>query len=276
MKFFTEGIFVDVEGSGQDFNKNPNLQIGAAVMSPSNEGEIIIQDVFDKCIKMRTGRKEKIDKIVKRYSERIGDFGQYYSTWYPLGKIGTHLTEMIEEIDKIKKDQCFEPRCKQQWWDQPQNKKILEMIEKHSEDPELVYTKLTDFVLDARKRFEGIKIISDNSEYDLARISHGLRSVVGNGLEFLDGTYYGFGLDTDCYMNGVLTTLQITKEDFMKKYDVEKVLRSTIKKHENLIRRASNMPFVKHCALYDAIEIGVIHLVLTKMLMNVIEICQKS
>ena len=73
MTFYTNGIFVDVEGTGQNFEKNPDIEISAVVMSYDNINGFVIHDMIDLCIKMNTKEEndKKRDAIINRYSSEI-------------------------------------------------------------------------------------------------------------------------------------------------------------------------------------------------------------
>ena len=182
------------------------------------------------------------------------------------------LYSFYREMKDIGEDEEFEPRCLNKFWldpEHPERKTIMQAILDNGIDKKEAYMKLEMFLQRYHTIFPQIKMISDNSAYDLARISQGLKnhSSSGEGLEFLGGIYRGFGLHTEDYMKGILNGSHIPEDQLIKELDIQKHFEDVIKKYELKIKMTSTVPFKSHCALYDAIEIGLKHLLLEKALL---------
>jgi hypothetical protein len=237
----------DIETAGKNVHKNPILQIGAVIMELCESGEIKIHDVFEVCIKMNTDESEKTNEIVKEFAAEIIILPDNKNR---TKKIKDLLHKMNIRLRSIGLGERFELRCLQEFWGD--KKQLMNEILNNGIGKLEAYGSLYKFLFETRKKFPNIQNISDNSPYDLARISLELQKYGYDSLEWIGGNYNGFGLDVEDFCKGVCFAKKISNDLSLKKEVIDKF----VDKYKDLIKSKTKVSCVEHSAVYDAIKIG--------------------
>jgi hypothetical protein len=247
----------DTETAGRNVFTNPILQIGAVVMELTTTGEIKIHDIIDVCIKMNTDVQTRRNEVIKKYAIKICMLPKDDKQHEGVVDLSYKMNRELKIVGTIEE---FEKRCLQDFWSYHQD--VLSEIIKHGTDKAQAYKTLHDFLLNVRKKFKNVTNISDNSPYDLARISLELQKNGYNSLEWIGGKYNGFGLDTEDFIKGVSFGLRLFEHKKVIKLEYE--FDNIVKKYKDLIDKKTKVTFKPHSAVYDAIRIGVEYLLVKR------------
>lgn len=274
-------VSFDIEGSGQNPIKNPTLQIAAVVMSMvvtyvnGKFGSVgfEVHDAFCTCLRMNTKeiRDKKINELIMKYSSEIA----MITKTNRMKKIQKKCRGLVSRFDKeISSVEEFEPGCLKWWKSDKEREEILNDILKLAVSKKDGYTQLHAFLTKNWKSYPEMKVISDNSPYDLARIDLEMQTRgKKNGFMWFnsefgkrDNGYKGFGMDSNDFAKGFCTARNMDTDESIKPKDlyeelkVDDMFNKLLKKIPNdLVDKYKMKP---HSALYDALKIGTEHLML--------------
>lgn len=253
----------DIEGAGQDAHVNPIIQIGAAVMQlvkEDGEYKVKIIDLLDVCPRMNTNEEndKKREAILNKHAIDI-----VYETQFETNKedMKKKLFKMNLELERIGNDEKFEDRCLRQFWKDPSHPerwKSVEQMRKNSVPKLEAYSTLVGFLQRNYVKYDNVKDVSDNAQYDLARISFELNKYGFKSLEFLTegGKYRGFGIDTGDFFKGLEQGDGLEKGELKKKLRLDSKFKTFMLLNKNEMSHSAKTTLIPHTALYDAVEIG--------------------
>ena len=217
--------------------------------------KMYVYDIQDICIKMNT--KEENDKsknkVINKYVKKL------LKKNLKEKEIRIIIYNLERELKKIGSNESFEERCINEFWkdpNHPERLKILESITKNAMNKKVAYKILYDFLVEIRRKYPNITNVSDNSPYDLARISFELNKYGYKGLEYIGGDYNGFGLDTEDFIKGISFAKKWDENFYKKEIKFEEKFKSYIDSMKEWIKKRTVVPFEEHSGTYDAVKIG--------------------